>query len=172
MLTQACERWLAAGRLTRLVKHKGKAGEVASTEVGGRGCRYADATELDHSAILAMASHPNVTPALMELGINRADQPKINKPFPFLRKALGVGFDDERRPLPPLTPYLTEQAIVDKWEQMERKIADGERAKAALTRMADRAMKVPVVVDVEASRSRLAEQAELLRRRAAAQKGA
>lgn len=91
--------------------------------------------------IRAIASTPHVTPAAAEIALDRVasrDQDPTKEPLRsamgYLISALGAKADGQ-----PLTPYLTDQPIVDRWDELARQVFDSSRtleaARAAARRI-------------------------------------
>lgn len=121
LLMAAAERWLKQGKLYRRVAEKAPNGKVI-------GYRDVVSDTIDMGFVVRIASHARVTPALMEMAIRRADKDAVEKPLGCVRNALGA-FDGGK----PLDPYFSDLDLVKKWESIERKIIDAEKAKAATT---------------------------------------
>lgn len=102
-----------------------------------------------------IARHPNVTPALVEIAIQRIegwlDKPEtwheaaamyakghgrsdLPNAVGYLIKALGCKSSGGKK----LTPQVWDQPIVNKWLERERKVFDGEKAKAAMVAVIER----------------------------------
>lgn len=121
LLMAAAERWLKQGKIFRRVAEKSPDGKVT-------GYRDVVADSLDIGFIVRLASHARTTPARMEMAIRRADKDSIEKPLGMVRNSLGA-FDGGKT----LEPYVSDVDLIDKWAQIERKIVDSEKAKAATT---------------------------------------
>jgi hypothetical protein len=134
MIRKACDPWLKAGRILtrqRMVTLPGGKKELR----GGGQAR----TECERE-IRTIAAHPNVRPALLEICLTRCavrdqdpDQDPIDNPIGYVIKALGAYAGGK-----PLTVYLGDQAIVDKWDAQERRVFDSARTMAAATEAARR----------------------------------
>jgi hypothetical protein len=149
LLEHAAQRWLAEGRL---------------------GERQRRAGGVDSGFIVRLAASPLALPALVAIAIGRADVEHAQSALGYVAAALGM-VKSKSNFGQPLAPYLGDQAVLDHWARLEEAQVGAERAKAAVGNVLARVGPAPVV-DVEASRSRLAVQADLLRRRAAGEKGA
>lgn len=137
--------------------------------------------EIDHEFLVRISRSPIVTPALVEIAIGRADEERAQSAMGYVAAALGLVRGKSNHGVP-LQPYLGDQPVLDRWMQLEQRQTKAEAAKAAITNAITRGVAGVVglgvgsadqtQVDPQASRTRLAEQAAMLRRREAGQKGA
>jgi uncharacterized protein YdaU (DUF1376 family) len=169
LLVAAAKRWQAEGRL---------GGRMSRRSGGAAG---GSAQEIDHEFLVRISRSPIVTPALVEIAIGRADEEHAQSALGYVAAALGLVRGKSNHGVP-LQPYLGDQPVLDRWMQLEQKQTKAEAAKAAITNAITRGVAGVVglgvgsadqtQVDPQASRTRLAEQAAMLRRREAGQKGA
>ena len=134
MLEAAARRWLAEGRIQAK---------------GGR-----DKHDIDLAFVIRIAGHPNVTPALMQIAIQRADECRAASCLGYVCNALGASRGGK-----PLEPYLSDQAVLDRWKQLEDKQVSAEKAKAAVSNVVARVQ--PVTEDTHAYAARRGELANL-----------
>ena len=134
MLEAAARRWLAEGRIQAK---------------GGR-----DKQDIDLAFVIRIAGHPNVTPALMQIAIQRADECRAASCLGYVCNALGASRGGK-----PLDPYLSDQAVLDRWKQLEDKQVSAEKAKAAVSNVVARVQ--PVTEDTQAYAARRGELANL-----------
>lgn len=108
MLEQAAARWLKEGRLT---DRRGRKAE-----------------SIDQAFIIRIAGHPNVTPALVAIAIQRADEKNTTGSLGYVCNALGA-----RNGGNPLKPYVFDQPLLEHWARLEAAQVDAARAKAAVS---------------------------------------
>lgn len=102
-----------------------------------RAGRAGTQTERD---IRAIASTPHVTPAAAEIALDRlasreqdATKEPLRSVVGYLIATLGAKMGGR-----PLTPYLTDQPIVDRWDELARQVFDSSRTLAAARAAAGR----------------------------------
>lgn len=110
-------------------------------EDGGRLANDAD----DQATLVRIANDPKVTPALVQIALQRAQAADAANPLGYVIHSLGL----KRGARGGLTPYLTDQGIVDRWARLEAKQVDAERAKAAVTGVVARFQPAPPLPRVE-----------------------
>jgi hypothetical protein len=83
-----------------------------------------------HATCHRIAMHPNVMPALVEIAIARASttEDPCPKPLGYVINALGVS----KRARAALKPYLGDMPVIERWAELEAKVADGRRAHEAV----------------------------------------
>lgn len=101
LLADACKQWAADGKV------------------------YGDWLAACHR----IAMLPHVTPAIVEIVLGRVHTTKggASKPLGYIIHVLGAAKGGRLK----LVPYITDQPIIDKWAELEKKIADGARAHEA-----------------------------------------
>ena len=90
----------------------------------------------------------------MQIAIQRADECRAASCLGYVCNALGASRGGK-----PLDPYLSDQAVLDRWKQLEDKQVSAEKAKAAVCNVVARVQ--PVTEDTQAYAARRGELANL-----------
>lgn len=101
--------------------------------------RWNDAGQVVNDAdtqatLLRIANDARVTPALVQIALQRAAVAGAANPLGYVIGALGV-----KRGGVALEPYFADQGILDRWARLEAKQVDIEKAKAAVAGVVSRA---------------------------------
>lgn len=103
---------------------------------------------VDDGDLIRIAQDGRVRPALVQIALAREAEAHSDNPLGYVIAALGV-----RRGGAELTPYLSDQAVVDRWAAIEEKQVGAERAKSAITGFAARIDAKAAAVEAQARKS-------------------
>lgn len=87
------------------------------------------------AALIRIANDGRVTPALVQIALQRAAAANAANPLGYVIGALGV-----KRGGVMLQPYFHDQGILDRWARLEARQVDVEKAKAAVAGVVSRAV--------------------------------
>lgn len=99
----------------------------------------------DDCDLIRIAQDGRVSPALVQIALAREAEARSDNPLGYVIAALGV-----RRGGGALTPYLSDQPVIDRWAALEAKQVDAERAKSALTGFVARIDARAAAIDAQA----------------------